>query len=86
MHVPRPPLHLQVLLRANGQEHGGLHVGLFHVHPALRQVARQQALLPAEVRRLLHVRHGEEEGKAAHLESEPYYDAQRPTLLAQVLV
>ena len=33
------------------------------MHPALRQMAEQPELLPAEVRRLLHVRHGEEEGK-----------------------
>ena len=41
----------------------GLHLGLFHLHAALREVARQPELLPAEVRRLLHVRHGKEEGE-----------------------
>ena len=38
-------------------------MGLFHVHAAVRQVAGQPELLPAEVRRLLHVRHGQEQGK-----------------------
>ena len=61
-----------------------LHVGLFHVHPAVRQVARQPELLPAEVRRLLHVRHGQEQGKKGKEEAQGY--AKKLALGAGILI
>ena len=65
MRVDRSPAGVRLVQRASRAQHGRLLVGLLLVHAPIRRLARQQAVLPGQVRRLLHARHeGHEEDDA----------------------